>query len=52
LDIDPRATRDTRVVEVRIKLDKSEAISRLTHLEVSTRIDLSTPAPGPKSAAR
>jgi len=52
LDIDPRATRDTRVVEVRIKLDKSEAVSRLTHLEVSTRIDLSTPAPGPKSAAR
>ena len=52
LDIDPRATRDTRVVEVRIKLDKSEAVSRLTHLEVSARIDLSTPSPGPKSAAR
>ncbi len=52
LDLDPRAPRDTRIVEVRVKLDKSEAISRLTHLEVSTRIDLTKPAVGPKSAAR
>ena len=52
LDLDPRAPRDTRIVEVRIKLDKSEAVSRLTHLEVLTRIDLTKPAVGPKSAAR
>ena len=52
LDVDPRATRDTRVVEVRIKLDKSEAVSRFTHLEVSTRIDLTTPPAKIKSAAR
>jgi HlyD family secretion protein len=52
LDLDPRAPRDTRIVEVRVKLDKSEAVSRLTHLEVSTRIDLTKPAVGPKSAAR
>ena len=52
LDVDPRATRDTRVVEVRIKLDKSEAVSRFTHLEVSTRIDLATPPAKIKSAAR
>lgn len=52
LDLDPRAPRDTRIVEVRVKLDKSEAVSRLTHLEVSTRIDLTKPAAGPKSAAR
>ena len=52
LDIDPRADQDTRVVEVRVKLDKAEAVSRLTHLEVSTRIDLGLPAPGHQSAAR
>jgi HlyD family secretion protein len=52
LDLDPRADKDTRIVEVRIKLDKSEAVARLTHLEVSTRIDLDTPATGAKSAAR
>jgi HlyD family secretion protein len=52
LDLDPRATRDTRIVEVRVKLDKSEAVSRLTHLEVSTRIDLAPPPAGQKSAAR
>lgn len=52
LDLDPRATRDTRIVEVRIKLDESQAVSRLTHLEVSTQIDLKTPVSGAKSAAR
>jgi len=52
LDLDPRATKDTRIIEVRIKLDKSEAVSRLTYLEVSTRIDVSAPPPGVKSAAR
>ena len=52
LDLDPRADQDTRIVEVRIKLDKPEAVARLTHLEVSTRIELGTPAPGATSAAR
>ena len=52
LDVDPRATRDARVVEVRIKLDKSEVVSRFTHLEVSTRIDLATPPAAINSAAR
>ncbi|MFN2509027.1 MAG: efflux RND transporter periplasmic adaptor subunit [Chthoniobacterales bacterium] len=52
LDIDPRADRDSRIVEVRIKLDKSEPISRFTHLEVSTRIDLTTQVPGTRAASR
>lgn len=51
-DQDPRAPKDTRVVEVRIKLDKAEAVARLTHLEVSTRIDLNTPGGGRPSSAR
>jgi HlyD family secretion protein len=42
LNIDPRADKDTRIVEVRVKLDNSEAVSRFTHLEVSVRIDLGT----------
>ena len=52
LDVDPRAQKDTRIVEVRIKLDKSDALSRFTHLEVSTRIDMTSNPDGPKSAAR
>jgi HlyD family secretion protein len=52
LDVDPRAEKDMRVVEVRIKLDKSEAVAHFTHLEVSTRIDLTSTAEGPKAAAR
>ena len=52
LDVDPRAPKDVRIVEVRIKVDKSDAISRFTHLEVSTRIDLTSTPQGPKSAAR
>jgi HlyD family secretion protein len=52
LDLDPRATKDTRIIEVRIKLDNSEAVKRLTYLEVSTRIDVNVPPPGVKSAAR
>jgi HlyD family secretion protein len=52
LDLDPRATKDTRIIEVRIKLDNSEAVKRLTYLEVSTRIDVNAPLPGVKSAAR
>lgn len=52
LDIDPRADQDTRVVEVRIKLDHSEAVARFTHLEVTTRIDLKVPPKAANSAAR
>jgi len=52
LNIDPRADKDTRIVEVRVKLDNSEAVSRLTHLEVSVRIDLETPTATAKSAGR
>ena len=51
LDLDPRADQDTRVVEVRVKLDNAAAVSRLTHLEVTTRIELGLPSPA-KSAAR
>lgn len=50
-DLDPRADQDTRVVEVRVKLDNADSVARLTHLEVSTRIDLGPP-PDSKSAAR
>lgn len=42
LNVDPRADKDTRIVEVRVKLENSEAVSRLTQLEVSVRIDLET----------
>jgi HlyD family secretion protein len=42
LNIDPRADKDTRIVEVRVKLENSEALSRLSQLEVSVRIDLET----------
>lgn len=52
LDVDPRAEKDMRVVEVRIKLDQAEPAARFTHLEVSTRIDLTSNPEGPKSAAR
>ena len=49
LALDPRAERDARVVEVRIKLDKSAAVARLSHLEVSARIALDS-APPPAAA--
>jgi len=52
LDVDPRADKDKRIIEVRVKLDKSEVISQFTHLEVSTRIDVRTPAAAAKTAAR
>lgn len=52
LDLDPRATKDTRIVEVRIKLDKPQSLSGLTYLEVSTRIDVNTPVAHVKTAAR
>jgi len=52
LDLDPRAAQDARVVEVRIKLDEPEKVAHLSHLQVSTRIELD-PARNPsKSAAR
>ncbi len=52
LDVDPRADKDKRIVEVRIKLDQSDAIARFTHMEVAVRIDLKTPAAESATAAR
>ncbi len=52
LDLDPRADKDTRIVEVRVKLDNSEAVSHLTQLEVSVRIDLGTQTAAANSAGR
>jgi HlyD family secretion protein len=53
LDVDPRAPQDTRVVEVRVKLSDSAAVARFTHLEVSTRIEVSpSKEGGARSAAR
>ena len=49
LDPDPRIDKDSRVVEVRVKLDKPETVARLTRLEVSTRIE--TAAEGAKESA-
>jgi HlyD family secretion protein len=40
LDVDPAADADSRIVEVRIKLDESEPVSSLTNLQV--RIDIET----------
>jgi HlyD family secretion protein len=52
LNLDPRADKDTRIVEVRVKLDNSEPVSRLAQLEVSVRIVIDTPTAAVKSAAR
>lgn len=52
LDLDPRADKDTRIVEVRVKLDDSKAVSGLTYLEVSVRIDLDTRTAAVKPVAR
>jgi HlyD family secretion protein len=38
LHIDPTANTDARVVEVRIRLDRSEPVERLTHMQVNVRI--------------
>jgi len=38
-NLDPRANRDTRIVEARIKLDTPQPVAGLTYLEVSVRID-------------
>jgi HlyD family secretion protein len=40
LDVDPAADTDSRIVEVRIRLDESEAVAALTNLQV--RIDITT----------
>ncbi|WP_179137003.1 HlyD family efflux transporter periplasmic adaptor subunit [Candidatus Entotheonella palauensis] len=40
LSVDPVAPTDTRVVEVKIRLDQSEAASRLLNLQVDVIIDL------------
>ena len=40
LDADPRVDRDSRVVEVRVKLDSPQSVAGLTRLEVSTRIEV------------
>src|SRR6516164_2216477 len=40
LSVDPAATADARVVEVWIRLDPSEAASRLTNLQVDVLIDV------------
>jgi HlyD family secretion protein len=40
LDDDPAANADARVVEVRIRLDQSEPVEKLTNLQVDVRIDV------------
>jgi HlyD family secretion protein len=40
LDVDPAADTDSRIVEVRIRLDESEPVASLTNLQV--RIDITT----------
>jgi len=40
LSVDPAASADARVVEVWIRLDPSEAASRLTNLQVDVLIDV------------
>lgn len=40
LDDDPAANADARVVEVKIRLDQSEPVARLTNLQVDVRIDV------------
>lgn len=43
LNLDPRAERDTRVVETRIRFDQPAAVAGLVQLEVGVRIDLRSP---------
>ncbi len=52
LNLDPRAAQDTRVVEVRVKLENAEAVAHFTHLEVSTRIDTATAPATTQTAAK
>jgi HlyD family secretion protein len=44
LDDDPAANADARVVEVKIRLDQSEPVARLTNLQVDVRIDVDASA--------
>ena len=44
LNLDPAARADARVVEVRIALDHSEPVAKLTNLSVNVVIDASQPA--------
>jgi HlyD family secretion protein len=43
LNIDPTADVDSRVVEVRIRLDQSEAAAKLTYLQVNVEIAVDSP---------
>ncbi len=48
-DLDPRADVDTRVIEVRVKVEENEAVAALSHLKVYVRIDTaSAPVPAVK----
>ena len=46
LDIDPAAPVDSRVVEVRVKLDESKTAARFVDLQVRVKIDLETSSRG------
>ena len=50
LNIDPRADKDTRVVEVRVKLKNSAAVAHLSQLEVSVRIDTASAGAGAQAS--
>jgi len=52
LDPDPRADRDSRVVEVRVKLDTPEAVARLSRLEVYIRIETGSTAAADSAGAQ
>ena len=43
LNLDPAARADARVVEVRIALDRSKSVAKLTNLSVNVVIDTSQP---------
>jgi HlyD family secretion protein len=55
LDVDPRADIDTRVVEVRVRLEDSAAVANLSNLKVHVKIDLKARpggAAGPETPAK
>ncbi|MFM7425635.1 MAG: HlyD family efflux transporter periplasmic adaptor subunit [Elainella sp.] len=47
LDDDPAANADSRIVEVKIKLDNSQPVEALTNLQVDVRIDISSSPTSP-----
>jgi HlyD family secretion protein len=47
LDVDPRADVDTRVVEVRVRLDDVNVVAKLCNLKVHVRIEVGPAPPGP-----